>query len=237
VAFKSERIGQILVWTGDPDCDAAYAALAAHLASTPIPRLPAGQALSPSQRGNLGESLAFLVGRTSTFPSASHRLLADNCANPLAGGSKTGLDVLWMAFHPTDSSADHAWIQEVKTTADLVGAAYIGELKDDYKKLFGARLGLTLEDRLGDAAFKLEHTAGQPDLACRARALGARGVRDATRVSLVPTGVHDLSVEALSIIEDVRITLIEELGWHENQVEPMLIGLSQLGARLAALVR
>jgi hypothetical protein len=231
VSFKSERIGQIEVWTGDPDSDAAYAAMVAHLSTTTHPRLPPGEALTNNHLGNLGEAFAFLVGRSGRFPSATHRLLADNCANPLAGGSKTGLDVLWIAFHPTDETLDHAWIQEVKTTRDESEATYIAELKKDYEKLFAARPGLTLEARLGDAAFRLEHTADEPDLARRARALGARSIAEAKRVSLVPTGVHDLAAEAYTVMEDVRVTLIE-LGWDESAVQPLLISLAALSNRL-----
>jgi hypothetical protein len=237
MSFRCEQIGEIRVWTGDPDCNSAYAALEAHIAQSPTTSLPPQIQFGLSHMGNMGEAIAFLVGRFDEHQPSHHRVLGDNCANPLAGGSKTGLDILWLAFDDSEPSRDHAWIQEVKTTFDTTSASYISTLKADYAKLFGVEVGLSLEDRLGDASFKLEQFALEPGLARRARALGARSAAQVTRVTLSPTGVHDLSVSGLGVIEDVRITLVEELGWKEELVRPHLIALSDIEARFTALAR
>lgn len=90
MAFKSELVGDIQVLTGDPDCASLVAALQSHLDVSAVPRLSPTAQLTNAQVGSLGEALAFLVGRASSFPDSSHRFLADNCANPLAGGSNYG---------------------------------------------------------------------------------------------------------------------------------------------------
>lgn len=237
MTFRHERIGELRIWSGDPTCDDAYGSLAEHLATCPIPRLPSKAAFGLAHVGNLGEALAFLVGRSVLYPFPDYRMLGDNCGNPLAGHSKTGVDLLWLYFHPTDLTRDHAWVQEVKTTLSTTSAGYIRELEQDYAKLFGSSLGLSLDGRLGDAAWRLEQLACEHELAKRARALGARSPAKATRVTISPTAVHDLSLDALATMEDVRIALVQDGGWNSDQVEPHLIALSNLDARLTAMVR
>jgi hypothetical protein len=237
MTFKVERHGSICMWTGDPDCEAGFGLLRSHLANAVHARLEPGQTLTTAQIGNLGEALAFLVGRGGPHPAPDHRALADNCHNPLAGNSKSGLDILWIAFDANDAAKDHAWIQEVKTTLSSTSASYIAALKDDYSKLFSLNFGLSLDDRLGDAGFRLEHIAQAPELAKRARALGARSAQQVSRVTLEPTGVHDRRLDALTIMEDVRLTLTKTLEWPASLVEPHLIALADIATRLADLVR
>lgn len=237
MSFSSHQTGLITCWSGNPDCDAVSSALAKHLASAPMAKLPPGASLGKGQLGNIGETLAFLVGMGGPHPSPPTRFFGDNCHNPLAGGSKTGLDLVWIAFHPTDAQLDHCWIQEVKTTTKKRYPGYISRLKGDYEKLFGTNVSLSLESRLGSVAFQLEYTVGDAQLAKRARALGARSPSEVTRITLKPTGVHDLAANALPIIEDVRATLVGQQGWPSSLVEPQLIAISNFKERLTALVR
>ncbi|MCE9603213.1 MAG: hypothetical protein K8S21_13495 [Gemmatimonadetes bacterium] len=235
MTFRQEQIGEIETWCGEPDCNAAIAALRAHLDLTPIPRLKAGESLTNVQVGNLGESLAYLVGRHARFSESRFMMMGVNAGNPLASGSRTGLDLLWIAFHESDETLDHAWLQEVKTTRDSTNATYLDQLVVDHKKLFAESISLSLEARLWEASFTLKNSNQTQELDRRVRALGGRSAAEVRGVSLLPTGVHDRHVDAITAMEDVRLTLLD-LGWREEMVLPVLIGISAIRSRFDELV-
>jgi hypothetical protein len=232
MAFKLQMIGEIAVWSGDPDCDAARSALEQHLNKHGASRLGPNQPLTEVQKGNLGEALAFVVGLAGPHSATDFHVLAQNCRNPIVGNSKTGLDILWVYLDGNNEQSDHLWVQEVKTTSDLASASYLKTLKQDYAKLFGPPSGLTLEERLGDLAFQFEYGHKQPALARRIRRLGGRRAQEIHNVTLSPTGVHDKAVSAIADIEDVRISLVTQYGWTEERVKPWLIEVAELERRL-----
>lgn len=232
MSFKKESIGELSFFTGSPDCSAAAEALRKHVELAPHPLLGPAETLSNTQLGNLGEALAYLAVTATDFTHSTHKLFADNVANPLAVSSRVGLDLFWVTFHPEDPALDHAWIQEVKTTLSVPDIQYITSVVGDYQKLFfQQQVDLTLESRLYAAAWKLQVEQGRSDLAKRVRGLGARSPGAATRVTLLPTGIHDRAADGFATLEAIRIQLIE-MGWGEANVKPMSVALSELADRL-----
>lgn len=231
MTFRKRTVGRVTVWCGDPDCSAIEVLLRDHLSRAIPPRLGRGATFTNTHLGNLGEAIVVLLGKQSLHP-VPHRCQAMNYSSPLAGGSKTGLDVLWVYFDPTDPELDHAWIQEIKTTGSKANANYLSSLTGDYEKLFGERSSLSLEGRLGDLAFMFELLTLDPDLAKRTRQLGARSASEVTRVTLEPTGVYDLEVDPVPVIEAVRQALVSSAGWPSDRVTPHVLGVSELHARL-----
>lgn len=235
-SVKREDVGEIVFWTGDPDCDALEALLRDHVAGSPKPMLDKAEAFLDSHKGNLGECLALVVGKAGQFSGRAVRPVAANCAVPLAGNSRTGLDLSWLYLDPADSSKDHIWIQETKTTASLSDAAYIRSLRVDAEKLFGDETALSLEARLGAIAFEMECHPETRHFGPRIRALSARSANAVTRVTLLPTGVHDLRLDSILSLEEVRVSIVA-LGWREDRVAPVSISLLDLEQRLHRVAR
>ena len=109
----------VVLWSGvDPSCFALYTHLQAFLRSRQATLLPPGATLTNSQRGNLGEFIAFVIGHQNVFASPPHRIVTNNAYDPLSGISMSGLDIAYVHFHPTDPQGDMLFIQEVSAAPE-----------------------------------------------------------------------------------------------------------------------
>ncbi len=127
--FSESASSGIVVWLGNPDCQAAHDGLLADLKNHTVAWLPASEALNQRLVGNLGEFIAFFVGKNSYFEEC--RVTAANALAPVSNISKPDLDLLWLYLPEGSSQEDYAVVQEVKTTgaSDL---AYSRSLIQDY---------------------------------------------------------------------------------------------------------
>jgi hypothetical protein len=150
---------------------------------------------------------------------------------PLANMSRSGIDLLWVGFgeDPADDFVIH---QEVKTTmaADL---SYAASLLTDYKKSFGRNQNLTLNTHLQAVKFDLEFTFQEPHLTSRINALMAPSAKQALRLKVVPTLVHDVNtddpIEKLSGVE----AQLTAMGW--SQIESWSIAFNNIDTHLKAI--
>lgn len=159
------------------------------------------------------------------------RCIAANAFHPLANISRTGIDLLWVGF-AQQPNQDFVIHQEVKTTTQL-DLSYASALVDDYKKSFGKNPNLTLTTHLHEVKSKLKYEWAQPELVDRVNALQAASPRDADRLTIIPTLVHDLKSEApvpkLAGIEAELSTA----GW--KQINSWAIGFDGLGTHLKSM--
>jgi hypothetical protein len=234
MTFKSNRSGDVLLWIGDPDCQAGHQFLLDRLKTTTHYFISMSEPLGTRRKGNLGEFIAFEIGKGTAALAQTLRFCA-NAANPLNNISISDLDITWVHFAP-DPSGDHAYIQEVKTTSQM-DLAYASTLADDYSKLFGTNIALTLNTRLQVISNKLEHEHGAPGLAKRAAQLASIRPEHATKIRLIPTIVHDKS----SSSPVTKLTAIKSeiagYGWLAASIDPCAIALSDLEDRLLRLAR
>jgi hypothetical protein len=226
MAFKQTSSASVMLWSGNPNCEAAHAFLRDHLRMH-APAFPT--AWSPQDtrtQGNLGETIAFCVGTFSSHAQA--RCFPANATHPFSGISRNGIDLLWIGFgeFPNQDFAIH---QEVKTTTKT-DLKYAEKVLDDYQKAFGSDPRFTLNTHLHEVKTKLIYEHHRPDLAKRVTALQAINPASAQLVRAIPTLVYDLtSTDAAK-----KMTAIEEAmkaaGW--TSVTPWAIGLRDLQSRL-----
>ena len=62
--FRKTNVKGVQLYTGDPSCDAAHAALLEGLKKLGTPFLGVGDTISLSQQGNLGEYISLHVARS-----------------------------------------------------------------------------------------------------------------------------------------------------------------------------
>jgi len=232
--FQTSVESGVLLWVGDPDCDAAHAMLLAGLKKLGTRFMGAGQTLSQNQKGNLGEYICLHIDKATYGPAIV--AFAQNAIQPLSKISAAGVDLMLVYFDPTPASQDMIYIQEVKTTgADNLD--YLNSLEADYRKLFSLDLDFTLQSRIQLIANKLEVEQNNEALADRVLKLGATTPKECTRIKLLPTGVHELSAgNPVQKMLAIRTT-IAGLGWSPAAIEPWSIGLSDLDSRLLRLAR
>ena len=164
---------------------------------------------SNSIRGNLGEFIAYHIGRNHVLPQRMEAHAA-NAWDPLSSISRPDIDIVWAYFGELPDG-DWVALQEVKTTVTN-SLSIADNLIEDYDKLFGENPKLTLRTRLGGLKNRLDQQ-GRGDLAPRLTEIGgpptpggARGVR------LVPTLVHDGALDSSTKMAAVRQGLIGK-GW------------------------
>ena len=219
-------------WRGHPDDDAAHAMILGWLqnyATTGF--LDADEILSPQRKGNLGEFIAYRIGRTFAFPYVPIAPAA-NAGNPLAGNSVSGIDIVWLNIGDSVSD-DWAGVQEVKTTGERLSITR--DLIADYNKLFGRHPYFTLHARLDELKHKLEQF-GRDDLIWRVDALGGPEPRLAGGVKLFPTLVHDLKEDSKDQMILVRQALLAK-GWSTDVVTGWSIALDNLDHRLERMAK
>ena len=229
----SPQQGGLTAWSADPDDDSAHHVLLQWLATTVGSIfLQETEAFTYAIKGNLGEFIAYQIGRNYTFVNGEIAHSA-NASAPLSRISRSGLDVVWMYFG-VSASEDWAAIQEIKTTGDeSLGLA--NDLADDYGKLYGTDHRVRLEPRLyGLKSVLLE--LGLGDLAPRLTALGGLGPNSTKGIYLLPTLIHDSSNESSTKMLAVRQTILGQ-GWSPRVVHCWSIGLDQIDQRLERLAR
>ena len=135
-----------MAWEGDPNDDAAHQTILGWLQSAVGTGFLKGKAsLSNRVKGNLGEFIAYSIGKSYVFTNLANAYGANTWA-PLSDISRPDLDIVWLHFGSTEAD-DWAALQEVKTT----GGASLGladSLISDYEKLFGENLQLRFKRAL-----------------------------------------------------------------------------------------
>lgn len=220
-------------WQSNPDADTAHESLLGWLKDTVTSGfLQPTEALTNPTKGNLGEFIAYRIGKEFVFTDVDTVHTA-NAWDPLSKISRSEIDIVWLHFGSVESD-DWAVLQEVKTT----GGASL-ELADhliaDYDKLFGEDLHLTLQTRLGGLKNKLEQQ-GQGVLSPRMTALGGPSPDRARGIRLVPTLIHDATADSLTKMSMIRQVLLGR-GWASDVVECWSIDLADLDDRLTRLAR
>ena len=222
-----------LAWEGDPDDDAAHQTILGWLQSAVTAGfLGAGDPLPNPVKGNLGEFIAYRIGKTYFFTDSTIEATA-NAFDPLSAISRPDLDIVWLHFGDTPID-DWVAVQEVKTT----GEASLGladSLLADYDKLFGENLRLTLQTRLGSLKNKLDQQ-GHSGLSPRITALGGPAPDRARGIRLVPTLLHDIAQDSSAKMVAIRQALIGR-GWSADTVECWSVGLGSIDLRLTRLAR
>lgn len=225
-----------MLWSGaDPACVGLYTHLQAFLQARQAMLLPANATLSNSQRGNLGEFIAFVIGHQKVFNTPHHRIVTNNAYDPLSGISISGLDIAYVYFHPTNPQGDMLFIQEVKTTSDS-SLAYGDALVTDYRKLYEGDGRTVLVNRAAAIKNRLEfeHRLSD-DLLARVDDLVGTSPQNSTQVHLVPTLVHEAAgSDPVTKLIAVR-TQIAGFGWAHSQITAWSIALANLNDSLVQL--
>lgn len=230
-AFRRSTGGGVTLWVGRPNCQAAHDAILKWLRSHVGTFLPRNKALNTAIMGNLGETIAFVVGVQHDF--SGHFCFAANAFDPLNRISRSFVDLVWLAFGKT-TAEDVVFVQEVKTTVDS-SLSLANELAADYYKLFGNDPALTLHTRLQAIKNELEYTLHRPKLCVRLSALAGKSPETSAQVRLVPTLVHGAkSGKAQTKMTAVRAVLSSN-GWPASSVTAWSIRLSALQRRLSRL--
>jgi len=231
--IKSQSVAGLLAWQGDPDDAAAHQTILAWLQSTVTSGfLKPSQPLPNAVKGNLGEFIAYRIGESYVFTNVA---IADtaNAFDPLSHISRPDVDIVWLHFG-SDETDDWAALQEVKTTGSA-SLQLADSLIDDYEKLFGENLRLTLQTRLGALKNKLEQR-GQIHLSPRITSLGGPSPDRARGIRLVPTLLHDAAYDPSIKMAVVRQALIGR-GWTTDAVTCWSVALDDLNNRLIRLAR
>lgn len=238
MSFSGTASSGVIVWIGNPDCQAAHDAILSELKQristfrtfSPIPTEP-----DNILKGNLGEAITFYVGFWNDFKA--YRPFPANAFNPLGPIAKTEIDIVWILFDEDNIEAnDIAVVQEVKTTTDnSLGLA--GRLEDDYRKLFGTDQRFTLRTRLDAIKSGIEFQLQRPDLLPRVDLLAGVSPITSPKIKLVPTLVHDRQGNnAQTKMVAIRSTLCSaSMGWSSSAVTAWAIGLTNLNDRLVRL--
>jgi hypothetical protein len=226
----------IILWTGaNENCLPLYKHLQAFLTSHQASLLPSGSILSNSQKGNLGEFIAFRIGHENDFSDPAHRIVTNNAHDPLNTISISGLDLAYVYFHPTEPASDLLYIQEVKTTSDA-SLAYGDRLVTDYRKLYNGDGRTVLANRVSAIKSRLEFEHRIPDhLLARLDDIVGTSPQNTVQVYLVPTLVHEKAgANPVAKLIGVRAE-IAGLGWSQSQITAWSIALVDLDEGLAKL--
>jgi hypothetical protein len=116
MSFKQKPSGDVALWNGDPNCDAAQEFLRDWLRKN-APNYPTAWTKEDTRtQGNLGETIAFCVGAFIGHVGGQDlRCFAANAFNPFSGISRSEIDLFWVGF-ANSAADDFAIHQEVKTT-------------------------------------------------------------------------------------------------------------------------
>lgn len=223
----------VVLWLGDPDCQAAHDAIL-HWLNENCPNFYT----APSEddnilKGNLGETIVFCIGYWYVFNTPQEKAFVANALNPFGGISQPNIDMVWLRFSET-SDEDVAVLQEVKTTGDA-SLTLADNLIRDYDKLFGTNPRFTLHTRLQDIKNRLEYEHKQPELCPRVATLVGQSPQTSPQVQLFPTLVHERrESDPQTKMLAIRETLCGK-GWARRAVQAWAIGLFDLNERLLKL--
>ena len=232
--FKQSDLGTTgcLLWIGDPGDEQAHQAILAWLRSARVDFLAPGTPLSNRIKGNLGEFIAYCIGRHNVHPP-DVSAYGENTYNPLGDISNSGLDIKWLNLGPTPAT-DWMIIQEVKTTGSS-SLSIADDLIADYDKLFGQNLKFTLRTRLNQFKTKLEQE-GRHEFVPRITELGGPRANQARGIYLFPTLLHSASLNSTTKMSAVRQAIVG-LGWPSQTVECWSIQLDDIDTRLTQISR
>jgi hypothetical protein len=230
VFSRTENEGVVL-WTGNPTCQRAHDAILKWLGDTCGNFRTTVRRDDNILRGNLGESIAFCVaiwnGYEGWYP------FPVNAYRPFNPSSGIDIDIVWV-FFAERRRGDKAVLQEVKATGEP-SLNYANNLINDYEKLFGTDVNLTLQTRFQALKNQLEFTLKKPDLARRLAELPGKSPGTSPRIGLLPTLVHERNgTDPYPKMIAIRETLIGE-GWSPDILEAWAIGLESLNDRLVRL--
>jgi hypothetical protein len=231
VFIKSSQ-GDVDLWAGKPDSQAAHNQLLTALQAAGTIFLAPTTALTDRRKGNLGEFIALTVGRANDLKAC--KVIAANAHNPLGDISRAALDLLWL-FFGSNPGEDFGVVQEVKTTGDAA-LGYANRLISDYSKLFATDIQFTLNSRFGAAANIMEGLGVQSDLCCRARDLAGISPDTSPQIRLIPTLVHERKGAApVPRLLAVKNTIVTAEGWKSSAVKCWSAALDDIEQRLARL--
>ena len=231
--FSQRNNGDLLVWGGNPDNDAAHLTVLGWLRSAVTAGFAQSQnSISNRIKGNLGEFIAHKVGESYVFINQEIAFTA-NAWDPLSDISRPDADIVWLHFGATPSD-DWAAIQEVKTTGQST-LALADDLIRDYEKLFGENPRLTLRSRLDGLKNRLEQLQ-LGNLVPRLTGLGGANPSRSVGISILPTLIHDSAHDSSQKMAVVRQGLIGR-GWSAGTVHCWSIELGNIDARLTRLAR
>ncbi len=230
-SFTKSYSNGVVLWTGDPDCQAGHDAILMWLARHTSSFLPTPLPLNNRLKGNLGEAITFCVGHWHDL--SDYKAYPANALKPLSNISRPDIDIVWVQFGNT-SADDILVLQEVKTTS-APNLTLADELITDYDKLFGKDITLTLHSRLQAIKNTLEYQEHRPDLCPRLSELAGQSPQSSQQAYLRPTLVYELNGSSpVTKMVAVRAAL-HGTGWSSRAVEAWAIGLSDLDARLVRL--
>tara|TARA_R110000787_G_scaffold286186_1_gene403621 strand:+ start:19843 stop:20628 length:786 start_codon:yes stop_codon:yes gene_type:complete len=225
--------GEIHCYVGQPSCNVFYKWILENLeeqlhAGFGPPHPPLTK-ISSGQMGNLGESMAFLVGRFDRFSSPHFLAVLGGALTPFNSGTVIGVDIMIVYLDPNGNvENDRLFIQEMKTTcaSDL---NYSKELIDDYEKLLDTtKPSLSLMSRVSSLKAKLNWEHNYPnDLIQRVEDLAQPCVESCTRIRLLPTLIHDRNSDPVQALTHV-LTEIQQQGWSQECIEAWSISLTRL---------
>ncbi|MCY4108799.1 MAG: hypothetical protein OXG11_07205 [Chloroflexi bacterium] len=220
-------------WRGTPDDGAAHQTILTWLQNAVTAGfLDQTQPLSQRVKGNLGEFIAYWIGKSYVFTNVAI-VHTSNAWDPLSEISRPDLDIVWLYFGETEAD-DWAVLQEVKTTGGNSLSIADGLIKD-YEKLFGENVRLTLQTRLSALKNKLDQH-GQGYLSTRVSALGGPRPSQSRGIRLAPTLVHDAALDSSGKMIAIRQVLIGQ-GWSTDAVECWSVALGEIEQRLVRLAR
>jgi hypothetical protein len=188
--------------------------------------------LSSNQFGNLGEYLAYKLGQDGYADVSSSYPFPANSQHPLNRLSGQFIDIVWIDFGEAPKD-DWIALQEVKTTS-VPSAGVVDGLADDYAKLFGPDMQLTLATRVGDIKRKLKQTVKRPDLATRLNRLVGTAPDSCTNVWLLPSAVHPDYARVPVRLAAMQDAIIAQ-GWAPDRVLTWEVAVPGLAAFLLAL--
>lgn len=234
-SFARHDTGGVVLWVGDPDCQAAHDAIL-HWLQENCPLFSTESAEDDNiLRGNLGETIAFCVGHWYVLTDTLAHAFTANALNPFRKISKPEIDIVWIRFGATTDD-DVAVLQEVKTTGSPA-LTLADSLIGDYDKLFGTDPRFTLHTRLQDIKNKLEYEHGRPELCPRMAELAGQSPQTSPQVRLFPTLVHERhGSDPQTKMLAIRETLCGR-GWARQAVQPWAIGFFDLNHRLLRLAQ
>jgi hypothetical protein len=232
--------GEIHMYVGMPDCGAFYSWVHGKLEELihqgVAPPSPPLTELTTGQKGNYGEAITYLVGRTERFNTPHHFASLGGALTVLNPSAPTGVDILIVFLDPNGIVAnDRLFIQEIKTTGSE-GLAYSTALIEDYEKLLGTvKPSMSLMARVSSLKCKLawEHNYTQ-ELLQRVEDLAQPLPINCTRIHLLPTLVHDRGSNPIAALSHVMAE-INRQGWPQGTVEAWSISITQLNNALIRL--
>ena len=222
-----------VLWRGDPNDEGAHQTILKWLRDAVSSGfLREHQSLSNRVKGNLGEFVAYKIGKNYFFSNDDLPWTA-NADHPLRDISKSGIDIMWL--HRGSGQSD-VWVvlQEVKTTGGNSLALADG-LVDDYNRLFGEDVSCTLRTSL-DSFKNILESLGHEQLSPLLTGIGGAEPSNARGIRVIPTLFHDSQVDSFSKMSVVRQTLIGG-GWSSEVVQCWSIALSDIDERLAQIAR